>query len=38
MEKYNPKGPDDLEEEQEERDFLSGAPEKPSAQPEHHHH
>jgi len=38
MEKYNPKGPEDLEEEQRERDFLSGAPEKPSAQPEHHHH
>ena len=37
MEKYNPKGPDDLEEEQRERDFLSGA-EKPSGQQEHHHH
>jgi len=38
MEKFNPKGPEDLEEEQRERDFLSGAPEKPSAQQEHHHH
>jgi mono/diheme cytochrome c family protein len=38
MEKYNPKGPEDLEEEQRERDFLSGAPEKPTARPEHHHH
>jgi len=38
MEKYNPKSPEDLEEEQRERDFLSGAPEKPSAQPEHHRH
>jgi mono/diheme cytochrome c family protein len=38
MEKFNPKGPEDLEEEQRERDFLSGAPEKPPAQQEHHHH
>jgi mono/diheme cytochrome c family protein len=38
MEKYNPKGPEDLQEEQEEKDFLRGAPEKPGAQPEHHHH
>ena len=38
MEKFNPKGPEDLEEEQRERDFLSGAPEKPSAQQEHRHH
>ena len=38
MEKYNPKGPEDLQEEQEERDFLSGAREKPGAPPEHHHH
>src|SRR5215831_10393930 len=38
MEEYNPKGPEDLQEEQEERDFLRGAPEKPGAQPEHHHH
>ena len=38
MEKFNPKGPEDLEEEQRERDFLSGAPEKPSGQQEHRHH
>jgi len=38
MEEYNPKGPEDLQEEQEEKDFLRGVPEKPSAQPEHHHH
>ena len=37
MEKFNPKGPEDLEEEQRERDFLSAAPEKPSAPQEHHH-
>ena len=38
MERYNPKGPEDLQEEQEEKDFLRGAPEKPDAQAEHHHH
>jgi mono/diheme cytochrome c family protein len=38
MEKYNPKGPEDLKEEQDEKDFLGGAPEKPGARPEHHHH
>lgn len=38
MEKYNPKGPEDLQEEQDEKDFLRGAPEKPSAKPERHHH
>ena len=38
MEKYNPKGPEDLQEEQEEKEFLSGAPAKPSAKQEHHHH
>src|SRR5262245_22029452 len=32
MEKYNPKGPEDLQEDQEEKDFLRGAPEKPGAQ------
>lgn len=37
MEKYNPKGPEDLQEEQEEKDFLRGAPER-SGQPQHHHH
>ena len=37
MEKYNPKGPEDLKEEQDEKDFLRGAPEKPGAQTKHHH-
>ena len=36
MEKYNPKGPDDREEEQKENDFLNGA--KPPARSEPHHH
>ena len=36
MEKYNPKGPDDRMEEQEENDFLNGA--TPAPQPESHHH
>ena len=35
MEKYNPKGPDDRQEEQEENDFLNGA--KPPSKSEHHH-
>ena len=35
MEKYNPKGPDDRMEEQEENDFLNGA--TPAPQPESHH-
>jgi mono/diheme cytochrome c family protein len=39
MEKYNPKGPEDRQEEQEEQDFLNGAPQKPpTAAPEQHHH
>ena len=37
MEKYNPKGPEDLQEEQEEKDFLGGVPEKPLAKQQHHH-
>ena len=36
MEKYNPKGPDDRQEEQEENDFLNGA--KPPSKSEQHHH
>jgi mono/diheme cytochrome c family protein len=36
MERYNPKGPDDLEEEKEEEDFLNGA--TPAPKPESHHH
>ena len=37
MEKYNPKSPDDREEEQQENDFLNGVPAKPPAKPEMHH-
>ena len=37
MEKYNPKGPDDREEEQGENDFLNGAPAKLPAKSEMHH-
>jgi mono/diheme cytochrome c family protein len=36
MEKYNPKGPDDRTEEQEEDNFLNGA--TPAPKPESHHH
>jgi mono/diheme cytochrome c family protein len=36
MERYNPKGPDDREEEKEENDFLNGA--TPAPKPESHHH
>lgn len=38
MEKYNPKGPEDREEEQEENDFLNGAPAKPPSRSDQHHH
>jgi mono/diheme cytochrome c family protein len=38
MEKYNPKGPEDREEEQKEKDFLNGVPVKPSPKSEQHHH
>jgi mono/diheme cytochrome c family protein len=38
MEKYNPKGPEDREEEQKEKDFLNGAPAKPPSKSEQHHH
>lgn len=38
MERYNPKGPDDRKEEQDEQNFLNGAPAKSPAGPEHHHH
>jgi mono/diheme cytochrome c family protein len=39
METYNPKGPDDRQEEQDENDFLNGAPAKPpSSSAPHHHH
>ena len=36
MEQYNPKGPDDREEEEKEDDFLNGA--TPAPKPESHHH
>jgi mono/diheme cytochrome c family protein len=38
MGKYNPKSPEDLEEEEREREFLDGTLEKSSTRPEHHHH
>jgi mono/diheme cytochrome c family protein len=38
MEKYNPKGPDDRQEEQEENNFLNGGVAKPTAKPDRHHH
>lgn len=39
MEKYNPKGPDDREEERQEEEFLNGAPApQPSKHQAHHHH
>lgn len=37
MEKFNPKGPDDLQEEQEEQDFLRGEPVQQKPEAEHHH-
>jgi len=37
MERYNPKGPEDREEEKEEQDFLNGAPEQPKAETSHLH-
>jgi mono/diheme cytochrome c family protein len=37
MERYNPKGPGDLEEEQEENDFLRGAPIQQKPGGTHHH-
>lgn len=36
MERYNPKGPDDRKEEQDEDDFLNGA--APAPKPDVHHH
>src|SRR5712692_107714 len=35
MERYNPKGPEDREEEQEEQDFLQGAPSQPKSESPH---
>lgn len=37
MERYNPKGPEDLEEEQQENDFLQGAPMQQKPEGAHHH-
>ncbi len=37
MERENPKGPDDREEDQEEQDFLQGAPVQQKPQAAHHH-
>jgi mono/diheme cytochrome c family protein len=37
MERYNPKGPDDREEEQQENDFLKGAPMQQKPAGAHHH-
>lgn len=38
MEKYNPKGPEDRQEEQKENDFLNRAPTVPPSKSEPHHH
>jgi mono/diheme cytochrome c family protein len=38
MERYNPKGPEDRHEEQEENDFLQGTPEQQKSRPAHHPH
>jgi mono/diheme cytochrome c family protein len=37
MERYNPKGPEDRAEEQQEEDFLNGAPPQPNPKSGHHH-
>lgn len=37
MERYNPKGPEDRLEEQQEDDFLNGATAKPPTESHHHH-
>jgi mono/diheme cytochrome c family protein len=37
MERENPKGPQDLEEDQEEQDFLRGQPVQQKPEPAHHH-
>ena len=36
MESLNPKGPDDLEEEKQEKEFLSGGSSSPLPKPTHH--
>jgi len=37
MERYNPKGPDDRAEEQQEEDFLKGGAPQPGSVSPHHH-
>ncbi len=37
MERYNPKGPDDRDEERKEEDFLRGAPVQQKSEPSHPH-
>lgn len=37
MERYNPKGPEDRQEDQEEEDFLNGKPMQQKSGKEHHH-
>lgn len=37
MERENPKGPSDRDEDQEEQDFLRGEPVQQKAEPKHHH-
>jgi mono/diheme cytochrome c family protein len=37
MERYNPKGPDDRAEEQQEEDFLNGSAPQPKSDATHHH-
>jgi hypothetical protein len=38
MERYNPKGPEDLQEEKMEDEFMNGGTPQPSGGTEHHHH
>lgn len=38
MERYNPKGPDDRKEEEEENDFLNGVAPQTPPESEHSHH
>ena len=38
MERYNPKGPEDREEEQKEDEFLNRSAPQPKTEMEHHHH
>jgi mono/diheme cytochrome c family protein len=38
MERYNPKSPDDLQEEKMEDEFMNGGTPQPSGEMKHHHH